>query len=175
MNEITDALFEDYVKRHEGMLRSFANRISSVYLTPDDYYSIMLGVLLECMKTYDVTKNTKFSSYLYNSLNLRMMTEFKKVQKDLRLVRESAEIMNDGDLEDVMNEVPSDALTPDQLAYAEDIKDYLLGLPHGAMSYDIIVNGVSYSDIARATGVSHTTIMRRHEITLNELQNFFKI
>lgn len=175
MKEITDTQFEAYAKKYDRMLRSFANNISSVYMTPDDYYVIMLEVLLDCMRDFDDTRNTKFSSYLYNSLNLRMMTEFKKVRKDLMLVRDSSDVEIGGERDTIITEHVSDDLTPDTAAYAEDIKDYLLTLPDGEMSYDIIVNGTTYTDMAKRMNIHHTTVMRKHEKVLEELQNFFKI
>ena len=175
MKHITDVEFEAYAKKYDNMLRSFANKISSVYMTPDDYYVIMLGVLHDCMKDFDPSRNTKFSSYLYNSLNLCMMTEFKKVRKDLLLVRDNADVDVGEERDVILNEIMSNEMTPDMKAYAEDIRDYLLELPDGQMSYDIIINGMSYTDMAKNMNIHHTTVMRKHEKVLEELQKFFKI
>ncbi len=83
--EINEAAL-NLIKENEKMLWKNVHmiKIYPTYMGKEDLYQDFVAVLLECIKTYDPSKNAKFSTHLYWQLRSKKSKIITKMNSEYR-------------------------------------------------------------------------------------------
>jgi RNA polymerase sigma factor (sigma-70 family) len=75
-------VFEEILKKYDNLIYKTINKYSNTLLyTKEDKYQVALISLVKALKSFDITKNIKFSTYLTTIIQNDMNTIFRLCKK----------------------------------------------------------------------------------------------
>lgn len=165
-----DLIFDDFVKKYDGMIHSFINRTYVDGYTKDDLYQELLMVLNDSITDFDPNNNAKFSTYLYIRFRNRMYDLIRK-NKKLNVISPDSEIVDS-----IESHYKDDYEVYDK--FVDEFSDVILEtldkeLKRGYITKMIVFDGFTQVDIAKVEGISQQRVAYLHKRNIKYLKNKF--
>lgn len=154
----------------------------SIYYETDELISVGMIGLIKSVDTYDLDKNTKFSSYASSCIRNELFMYFKKNNKhtSIRSLKEVVTYDNDGKkllLEDVIHDEKSNFVEEyeDNETY-KIVRNIVEELPSDERFiimnyYGFTEKIISQQEIAGILGISQTAVSKKIKKILKKIQN----
>lgn len=169
-NDNFDELYEQY----KPLIMSVIRGINVQGYDKEDILQELLMVLDDCNKSYDSSKATKFSTYLFISMRTKI---HKLLRYQNRIKRAELVFMDDNDL-DIIDETQSPEKSIDDVFIENElynnIVNELMKMPYGEYTYMILVEGKTMQEVGDTVGVSKQRVSKVHNKNLAKLKELFK-
>jgi len=150
--------FEEILK-DENIIKISKKASSSFryYLSSDEIHTCVLNAIWKASEKYDVTKGSKFTTYVYNGIIIECLTQKKFNQKNKKhqQIHKNIKAIKDPALEiDLLDEIDTKC------------KDKNL-------IYNYYIDNYTINELAKRNGVSIETIRTRIKKNVNKVKDYF--
>lgn len=174
-----------YRKDFDGLLDGYTRMIYSVIrniniegFDKDDLFQELSMVLNECNITFDSTKQTKFSTFVFTRFRQRInqLLKYSTAQKRTKMALIlDATVGTDDDMSllNMLEDVQDSAENAQTTRLYEEILEELATYKHGNLTYLFYVEGKSKSEISELAGISKEGIRKINKKNIEKLRKRF--
>lgn len=160
----------EMLEPYEGLLYDIALKIDRNKVCIDDLLNVGRYAILKCYNTFDETRGTKFSSYLYIKAKSAMLDEWRKMgwfsrtsYKDLTMLPiSSVDEESSIDEEEIDNR---QYLISQYLGELNEIEQEIIKLKYW--------NGMTFLEIASVKNLSEGRIKQLHDEAIQKIKELF--
>lgn len=154
---------EALIKKHEGLLRSMSRRYNVRGYEEEDLYQEFVMVLIDCTRKFDTSRNVKFSTYLYKSIQSRIYQLIRKQPE------KTVEI-------DENTPTPWYELTPDEQDAKDTLEKTIMqaldGLKNGHITKMLLFENMTLQEVGDTIGKTKQRVLQIHQKNLETLKAY---
>jgi RNA polymerase sigma factor (sigma-70 family) len=152
---------EALIIKHDKLVRNLARKYHVRGYDEDDLYQEFMMVLLDCTRKFDPTRNVKFTTYLFKSIQSRLYQLIKKQPLPAY---------------EIDTNIADNALSPDALDVKNEQETRMMkaldNIPNGYITKMILFDGMTLQHIGDVYGKSKVRILQIHRENLEKLQAY---